>query len=448
MKLEQPSQPGEPLEPPFSATVILRLEEWTGEGLARGRLAAPVADRLAEGAAIDVLGGIPGEMVEVELQWPAIWRARQRRRPRPPIVRLRRVLIPAAERVAAPCLVFGDCGGCRLQQLSYTAQLAWKRDRVRIALADQGLDLSVVRDALGMDDPWGFRNQMRFTIDREGRPGLTALGTHRVIPLASCPIAHPYINATLAVLRQFPNPRPQALIRCGHHTGEVLVQPAVAGERQAALAEAGIDPRSDGLREALHGQIFQMRPSSFFQTNTLQAEVMADLVLAQMPAGPEALVVDAYCGVGTFAALLARRAGRVIGIEESASAVRDARENLARLGLEGVQILQGKTEDLLPQIPGTIDAVVLDPPRMGCAPPVMAALLARRVARIVYVSCDPMTLARDLARFQTGYRVTSVQPLDMFPQTYHIECVAVLECLDKMPGSCGAPGPLNQCSYS
>jgi 23S rRNA (uracil1939-C5)-methyltransferase len=172
-----------------------------------------------------------------------------------------------------------------------------------------------------------------------------------------------------------------------------------------------------------------MRPSSFFQTNTAQAAVMADLVLAAVPAGPDATVADAYCGVGTFAALLATRVGRVIAIEESASAVRDAHENLAALNITNVEVIQGKTEDVLPQHPASIGAVVLDPPRMGCQPPVLHALLARAIPRIVYVSCDPATLARDLALLCADghYRIQSVQPLDMFPQTHHIECVAVVD---------------------
>ncbi len=417
-----------PLEPPITARATLRLMHWTPDGLARGYLEAE-AGRLGVGAPVDVLGGIPGEIVEVDLQWTAIWRTKQLRHPRAPIVRLVHVVTPAPDRVDPPCPVFGDCGGCRLQHLTYTAQLAWKRDRVRAALDNEQLANAPVAATLGMADPWQFRNQMRFAVDREGRPGLTALGTHRVIPLTHCPIAHPRINAALAILARYPNQRPQLLARAGHHTGELLLQPTLAGEALAALAAQGIVPRDDGLREALHGQIFAMRPSSFFQTNTTQAEVMADLVLANIPGGPDILVIDAYCGVGTFAALLAQRAGRVIALEESNSAVRDARENLHALGLDQVEVRQGKCEDLLPAIAEPIDAVVLDPPRMGCASGIIAALRAHPVRRIVYVSCDPVTLARDLAALKDVYLIHSIQPLDMFPQTHHIECVAVLDAI-------------------
>ncbi|MBA3827183.1 MAG: class I SAM-dependent RNA methyltransferase, partial [Ktedonobacterales bacterium] len=225
------------------------------------------------------------------------------------------------------------------------------------------------------------------------------------------------------------NPRPQVLVRCGAATGEVLVQPAPSGAVAEALDAADIHPRTDGLHEALRGLTFAMRPSSFFQTNTTQAEVMAELVLAHIPTDHEATVADAYCGVGTFAALLATRAAHVLAMEESASAVRDARENLHTLGLTNVEVLQGRAEALLPTITTPLAAIVLDPPRMGCLPDMLRAILLRQIPRVVYVSCDPTTLARDLATLTADgiYRLHTVQPLDMFPQTHHIECIAVLD---------------------
>jgi 23S rRNA (uracil1939-C5)-methyltransferase len=209
----------------------------------------------------------------------------------------------------------------------------------------------------------------------------------------------------------------------------VVLQPAPDDSTRERLASAGIDLHIDGLRERLGGMTFSMRPSSFFQTNTEQAEVMARLVLEQIPRGPDTTVADAYCGVGTFAALLATRAGHVIAVEESASAVRDARDNLAALGLCQVEVIQGKSEQVLPQISRHLNAVVLDPPRQGCMRPALDAIIARAIPRIVYVSCDPATLARDLAILAASgrYRVSSVQPLDMFPQTHHIECVATVD---------------------
>ena len=190
----------------------------------------------------------------------------------------------------------------------------------------------------------------------------------------------------------------------------------------------------DTMDERLHNETFRIRPSSFFQTNTAQAEKMASLVLDGLCATATSThahpltVIDAYCGVGTFALMLARQAARVIAIEESASSIKDARWNLREV--TNVEIQQGKVEDLLPLLTERIDGLVIDPPRAGCQRSVLDALAHNPVQRLVYVSCDPSTLARDLdilCHEHATYRLCSVQPLDMFPQTAHIESVAVLE---------------------
>jgi tRNA/tmRNA/rRNA uracil-C5-methylase (TrmA/RlmC/RlmD family) len=464
------------------------------------------------------VGGLPGETVEVDVIWPTPRPGRPRARRTPePRIRVRAVSAPAPERVPARCLVFGECGGCQLQHLAYDQQLAWKTARVAGLARQAGLEDVAVAPAIGCDDPWNYRNHMRFSVDRDGRPGLTARGSHRVLPLRACPIAHPLINAALDILADAPLARPQLLLRCGTATGQVLAQPTPAPELAARLRDAGLDLRTQDLAEELAipheqppeaasppgihasstvsrpfttaeaGQTplsprgvgaplsprgvgasggrleapeariqtplsrrdgegvgvphwglggggssrrarFSIRPSSFFQTNTAQANRMAELVLAGLPTGPDVTLVDAYCGVGTFAALMAPRVGRVLAIEESASAVRDARVNLD--AYPNVAIVQGKAEVVLPTLTERLDGLVIDPPRAGCGRPVLDALVARRVPRVVYVSCDPTTLVRDLAYLcrETGaYRVVGLQPLDMFPQTAHIETIATLE---------------------
>jgi 23S rRNA (uracil1939-C5)-methyltransferase len=221
------------------------------------------------------------------------------------------------------------------------------------------------------------------------------------------------------------------------------------------LTGAGLDVRADTMEEELAGETFRIRTSSFFQTNTVQAEKMVSLVLQGLleesephhvgaqfiaplhdgvrPFGNSKhplTIVDAYCGVGTFSLLMARHVEQVIAIEESPSAIQDAQWNLRDVG--NVEILKGKVEDLLPSLSSHIDGLVIDPPRAGCQQVVLDALILHRVARIVYVSCDPETLARDLnilCHLQPAYRLRSVQPLDMFPQTAHIECVTVLESI-------------------
>ncbi|MGZ6391806.1 MAG: class I SAM-dependent RNA methyltransferase [Ktedonobacterales bacterium] len=423
--------------------VVVEALEANGE--ARGRVVAAVRDpapeELAEGLGprneqtppqqFHFIGGLPGELIELDVSWSLPRPGRKRaKHPPAPVVRVHQVVTPAPDRVAPPCGVFGECGGCQLQHLAYSAQLRWKTERVRAMLASAGFSDAPVAPALGCDSPWGYRNHMRFSVNREGQAGLTARGTHRVLPLRACPIAHPRINDALDTLADEHLPQPQALIRYAEATAQMLLQPPQSQEARERLRERGLDLRDGEMEEGLGGVLFRIRPSSFFQTNTRQANRMMELVLARLPGGPDATLVDAYCGVGTFARLLAERAGRVVAIEESASAIRDARWNLR--DTPNVEIVQAKVEEALPQMADRLDGLVIDPPRAGCQRPVLDALLARRVPRVVYVSCNPDTLARDLAYLcqrADGYRIEAVQPLDMFPQTAHIETVATLEAM-------------------
>ncbi len=406
-----------------------------------GDTLAEISELDSEGAqqrrTLHVPAGLPGERVTIAVEAPAQpppGRRRRRWKPRPPRVWITGIHEPSPLRVQAACPVFGTCGGCQLQHMQYDAQLAWKRSVVEQLLRDTGgFANPPLLETVPCDNPWHYRNHMRFSVNRGGQPGLTARGTHRVLPLTSCPIAHEDINVALGVLSQVPNERPQVLVRCGTATGQMLIQPQPRPEVIEQLSAVGLDIRADTMEEKLGGETFRVRPSSFFQTNTAQAEKMAQMVLngllhSQNPDGRSLTIVDAYCGVGTFALLLARHVGKVIAIEESASAIKDALWNLREVS--NVEILKGKVEDLLPALAAQIDGLVIDPPRAGCQQVVLDALIQHPVARVVYVSCDPSTLARDLnilCHLHPAYHLFSVQPLDMFPQTAHIECVAVLE---------------------
>jgi 23S rRNA (uracil1939-C5)-methyltransferase len=387
---------------------------------------------------LHVPAGLPGERVTIAVEAPATQPKRRKRywKARPPRVWITEIHQASPSRIQASCPVFGICGGCQLQHMRYETQLEWKRLIVVELLQDAGgFDDPRVLPTMPCDVPWHYRNHMRFSVNRNGQPGLTARGTHRVLPLASCPIAHEQINRALGVLNNLPSERPQVLIRCGAATGQMLIQPHPEPHIAQQLAEVGLDLRAETMEEILGGEIFRIRPSSFFQTNTPQAEKMVQMVLDGLASSQHQhtyersrTIVDAYCGVGTFALLLARHVDKVIAIEESASAIKDAQWNLRQVS--NVEILKGKVEDLLPTLQYHIDGLVLDPPRAGCQQAVLDALVQHPVDRIVYVSCDPATLARDLnilCHLHPTYRLQLVQPLDMFPQTAHIECIAVLE---------------------
>jgi 23S rRNA (uracil1939-C5)-methyltransferase len=295
-----------------------------------------------------------------------------------------------------------------------------------------------------MLDPWHYRNQARFTVGRKfGELCFTYRGSHRLMRIDHCWIAHPRINATLEQLQGRLTERRlhQVLIRVGANTGDLLVAPSLPEAAEVASGQAYFE-------EALLGRRFRLQPPSFFQVNTRRelrampaavgqpraampesglsmADILALLVLDRADLQPNSRVVDAYSGVGTFALLVAPMVREVIGIEEAKSAVRDAEAN-AR-DLSNVRFVQAKTEHALPSLGHRPDSVILDPARVGCHPDVLAALLDARPGRVVYVSCDPSTLARDLRILvDGGYTLDEVQPLDMFPQTYHIENVATL----------------------
>jgi 23S rRNA (uracil1939-C5)-methyltransferase len=412
----------------------------TREGDTQVELVQQDADGTPQKRLLRVPAGLPGERVTIAVEEPLPPRSGRRSRrwkPRPPKVWITELHEASPLRTAAPCPVFGTCGGCQLQHMQYAAQLAWKRDVVCQLLQEiGGFDNPPLLPTVPCDIPWHYRNHMRFSVNREGKLGLTARGTHRVLPLQECPIAEENINRTLSILSQHENPRPQALVRCSAYSQQVMLQPVPPQEVATQLAEAGLDLHTETMEETLAGATFRIRPSSFFQTNTAQAEKMAQMVLSGLlptsdqsdEAARQLTVVDAYCGVGTFALLLAHHVGKVIAIEESASAIKDAQWNMRTI--ENVEILKGKVEVMLPTLSSRIDGLVIDPPRAGCQQVVLDALIQHPVSRIVYVSCEPSTLARDLnilCHLHPVYRLRTIQPLDMFPQTAHIESVAVLE---------------------
>ncbi len=353
-------------------------------------------------------------------------------------------------RVEAPCPYYAmGCGGCSWQHAGYDLQLSIKQQIVvdqlrRIGHFDSAEEL--VRAPIGMVSPWNYRNQARFTVGRRfGELCFTFRSSHRLMRIDHCWIVHPRINAALEIaqgrLAGSGRRLHQVSMRVGANTGDMLISPSLS---EVPELQSG----QPYLEEELLGRRFRLSPPSFFQVNTLRevrslpsavarawlplpddgvsmAELLALLVMDRVEPSPSQVVVDAYSGVGTFALLLAPLVRQVIGIEEARSAIRDAEYN-AR-GVSNVQWLLAKTEVALPSLDLQPDVVILDPARVGCHPDVLRALLDRRPARVVYVSCDPTTLARDLrVLVDGGYSLSEVQPLDMFPQTYHVECVATL----------------------
>ncbi|MDA8199802.1 MAG: 23S rRNA (uracil(1939)-C(5))-methyltransferase RlmD [Thermaerobacter sp.] len=419
-----------------------------------------------DGRTLFVRGALPGERVRATVTELHSNFVRARRD---------QVLKASDDRVSPPCPVFGRCGGCTFQHWSYDAELRHKQDRVVQALRRiGGFEAPPVKPVVPAPDPYGYRAKASFayagTVDRPVL-GFYVAGTHRVVPLAECAIQDDLINDVLAAalpaatglaLAPYQEETGQGLLRHlvvrasrWQRTTAAMVVVSATDPRLAVWAErlmarvptlagvaVNVNPdrtnRIEGpvtrtlagdpvLQEQILGVPFRLAPDAFFQVNPIQVERLYALVLTGM--GPERVETawDLYAGVGTLARLMAGRADQVDAVEMNARAVAEGRHNTAGYpvrfhvgGVEGVlaELLDGGS---------TPDVAVMDPPRSGVRPVVVAALLEARPRRIVYVSCRPETLARDLRLLSEAYTLRSVEPVDMFPRSDHVESVAVLE---------------------
>lgn len=359
------------------------------------------------------------------------------------------ILRASPDRVPAPCRWAGPgaCGGCDWQHATLDAQ---RRGKAAV-LAEQlrrvgGLDLAPPVEALpGTADGSGWRTRQRFAVDRSGRPGLRRHRSRDVLAIDDCFIAHPGVAET------------GVLGTVWQDTAEVLVTAAGSGDR-AVVARAQADPRgrrgrpratpplpegvtllgywppgvsaAERVVETVAGRVYGVPAAGFWQVHPAAAATLVDAVTAALDPRPGDVLIDLYCGSGLFAGALAGRVaptGRVVAVESDAAAVAAARDNLR--GLPGVAVVAGRVGEVLAgdQLPEA-NLVVLDPPRTGLGTEVVTAVAARRPRRIAYVSCDPATLARDLATFaENGYRIVALRAFDMFPMTHHVEAVATLE---------------------
>ena len=386
-----------------------------------------------QGKAVFVPLAIPGETVRVEVLDE---RSRFLR------ARLLEVSEPAPERVVPPCPFFGRCGGCNWQHIAYDAQLRFKRQIVRSLLQRTGKQPQpVVRSPIGMAEPWRYRNRVQLRPDHKGRIGYYALRSNDVVPVDTCLLAHPLLDELWGALDIDVPELDRLSLRAGVATGdqmlllegrgdppELQVDVPVSCLWRDATGQVTVLAGDSCLYESLAGHLYRVSGSSFFQVNTLQAERLIETLRRYLQLQPHETLLDAYCGVGTFALSLAKECQRVIGIESSSWAMADAVASAEMSDVaERLTFYEGDVVEVLSEVPVHCDALVVDPPRTGLAPQALDALARCGASRIAYVSCDPATLARDVARLaERGYCLIEVQPVDMFPQTYHIECLALL----------------------
>jgi 23S rRNA (uracil1939-C5)-methyltransferase len=439
----------------------------TGEGVGR-----------IKGFTVFVEGALPGERILVKIVKVTKNFA---------YGKLLHIIQRSEKRTEPPCPYFKACGGCHLQHLSYEGQLEYKRQRVEDALERIGHLKDVkVQPALGMEVPWKYRNKAQFPTGLvDGRPelGLYRARSHQLIPIKDCPIQHDINEKVMVLVRKFINTYNipvydekthkgilrHVVTRVGFYSNQLMIIVVTNGDlprkkELVSILRDGLPPLSgivqnyqtertnvilgqkyktlwgsDYIMDAIGDLKFKISPLSFYQVNPVQTEKLYAKVLDYAALTGKETVIDAYCGIGTISLFLAGKAAKVYGVEIVPQAVEDAKENAKINNIENAEFLQGESETIIPRLSKLgvqADIVVVDPPRKGCDEKLLEAIVEMSPNRMVYVSCNPATLARDLKYMaEHGYRVEEVQPVDMFPQTTHVETV-VMMCASSEAGKC------------
>ena len=397
--------------------------------------------------------------------------------------KLLRILKPHTGRVEPSCGVVKRCGGCQLQHMSYEAQLQYKTRQVKDAVERIGGFKGVtVHDTIGMDNPWRYRNKAQFPVGMNGdvQIGFYANRSHAIIDTPQCLIQDAINDNVTRTVREFIKKYDISIynedtgkglirhivVRKAFRTGEVMVCIVVNGEDLPCIDALIEMLRSsiDNLKsivlninkkrtnvvlgeknivvfgeEAIYDFIgefkFRISPLSFFQINPVQTAVLYNKVLEYANLDGDEIVFDAYCGIGTISLFLSKRAKKVYGVEIVHQAIENAKENAALNGVKNVEFIDGESETVIPELYAKgikADVIVVDPPRKGCDEKLLDAIAEMGPERVVYVSCNPATLARDLKYLsERGYEIKVIQPVDMFPQTVHVECVTLMSKVEK-----------------
>ena len=339
------------------------------------------------------------------------------------------VVEASAERVAAPCPVFGRCGGCHYQHAGYQYQLEAKRSILAEALRRVGKMAAPVEIAVLAGEPWGYRNRVQLHV-AGGKLGFREGQSHKMCATGECPIASPKINQAIEILNSMlPDPRWPRMVRSLElFTDETSVQLNVI-ETERPVAKRFFDWCAERIPGLVEGALdyqgrFRVSRGSFFQVNRF---LLDGLVEAAVAGAEGDSAFDLYAGVGLFAPALARKFRQVTAVESGAGAVRDLQFNVERAGCTNVHAEARMVEEFLQGQERPADFVLLDPPRAGLGKVVVGRLAELQPRQVAMVACDPATLARDLAgMLAAGYRVERIAMIDLFPQTYHLEAVVLL----------------------
>lgn len=398
--------------------------------------------------------------------------------------RLEKVLTPSPFRIEPVCRFHRQCGGCQLQALSYEKQLEFKQKKVRnnlIRLGDFAPELvdAVMEPIVGMENPYHYRNKAQFPIgkDKEGNPiaGFYAGRTHSIIANTDCALGvaenREILEIILAFMKKYQvQPYDEVsgkgllrhvLIRKGFASGELMVCLVINGrglpEAEALVSELTRIPNMtsvsysinrektnvimgkeivllwgrETIRDSIGDVMFSISPLSFYQVNPVQTKKLYGLAVEYAALTGKETVWDLYCGIGTISLFMSQAAKRVYGVEIIPQAIEDARENARQNHITNAEFFVGKAEEVLPEKYASegiyADVIVVDPPRRGCDERCLDTMLQMQPERIVYVSCDSATLARDLKILCAGgYELKRVRAVDQFPMTGHVECVCLM----------------------
>lgn len=393
---------------------------------------------------------------------------------------LKEVISYSPHRIKPLCSVYYLCGGCHLQHIAYEKQLEMKKGIVESALGRIGNQNIKVSTTIGMKDPWRYRNKGYFQVNQEKgkvRLGFYKAGSYDFVPASGCVLFSLQINRLVSYLEDQLSLQKvtvynsktgggnlrNILIRESRSTGEIMIVfitkednlgfdqnvlndlvrtfPQVISiyqniSRSPKAVLLGKDFRllkgKPDLEDAIGPYKFKISPQSFFQVNAAQAEILNEKVLEYANLSGEETVIDSYCGTATISIYVAKQAKKVYGIEVEKSAVRDAKINCELNGISNIKLFTGKAEEWLykwRRIGEEVHLVIVDPPRGGCSSKALKGIIKIKPKKIIYVSCNPATLARDLKYLTKNddYKLKKALPIDMFPQTGHIECIASLE---------------------
>lgn len=394
--------------------------------------------------------------------------------------KIKKIRKKSTHRVAPPCPIYEQCGGCQLQHLDYSQQLKEKRDIVVQAFEryfKHSVNQLNIKETIGMEDPWNYRNKSQFQVGLQKQKviaGLYGLNSHYLIDIEDCMVQHKATNKVTQVVKRILqdlkisiyNERTRKglirtiVTRVGVQTGEVQVV-LITAEKEIPRKEllvAEITKRlpevksivqningnktslifgdksyrihgNEVIQEVLGDLEFELSARAFFQLNPYQTVKLYDEVKAAAKLTGKEKVVDAYCGVGTIGLWLAKDAAELRGMDTIKEAIDDAKKNAKKHGIHNATYVAGKAEEWLPKWVKEgwrPDVIVVDPPRTGCDEKFLETVLKVKPTKLVYVSCNPSTLAKDIDKLSKLYRVEYVQPVDMFPHTAHVEAVAKL----------------------